>query len=233
RCSASQMSCAFSRRSKRALSDDSTPRSVTCISRSRAFFHRPRGREFVIPEPRRVPHLGLFHFVTKLKSSVHPGRSGLLPGLTGAHGLRKLILTLLVGGTVAATVVAGRAFQKRRSAPQVRPDVVRVERRDVGHVVKATGVIKPMIGAEVRVGSRISGVVPNLFVRIGDQVAKGQLLAELDARDLEAREHEAAAALEAERASLEYAQADLRRKRELAAEHLIAQSELDLAEQTF
>jgi RND family efflux transporter MFP subunit len=90
-----------------------------------------------------------------------------------------------------------------------------------------------MIGAEVRVGSRISGVVARLFVRVGDTVSKGQALAELDARELEARLHEAAAALELARATLQYAQTDLRRKRELIAERLVAPSDLDLAEQAF
>jgi macrolide-specific efflux system membrane fusion protein len=42
-----------------------------------------------------------------------------------------------------------------------------------------TGVIKPMVGAEVRVGSWASGVVKRLMVRIGAQVRQGQLLAEL------------------------------------------------------
>ena len=65
-------------------------------------------------------------------------------------------------------------------------NVVRVTRRDIGSQVKATGVIKPRVGAEVKVGSRISGVVKRLYVQIGDSVAQGQLLAELDDRDLAA-----------------------------------------------
>jgi len=56
-------------------------------------------------------------------------------------------------------------------------------RRDIGSVVKATGVIKPMVGAEVRVGSSVSAVVSRLCVRIGDRVGKGELLAELDTRE--------------------------------------------------
>jgi HlyD family secretion protein len=67
-------------------------------------------------------------------------------------------------------------------------------------------------------------------VRIGDQVERGQLLAELDLRELRARSGQAAAALESARASSSYAQADLRRKRDLAAAQLIAPSDLDLAE---
>ena len=93
--------------------------------------------------------------------------------------------------------------------------------------VKATGVIKPMIGAEVRVGSRVSGVVRRLYVRVGDVVRPGALLAELDDADLAARRDEARAALALARANAEYARADLQRKQELHG--LIAASELDLA----
>ena len=106
-------------------------------------------------------------------------------------------------------------------------------RRDIGTVVKATGIVRPMVGAEVRVGSRVSGVVRRLPVRIGDGVAQGQLLAELDAQDLAARRDQAVAALESARASLGYARADLARKRALAAAALLSQSELDLAERAF
>jgi RND family efflux transporter MFP subunit len=96
-------------------------------------------------------------------------------------------------------------------------------------MVKATGVIKPMIGAEVRVGSRVSGVVNRLYVRMGDTVEKGQLLAQLDTRELAAREREAIAAVELAQANENYARADLQRKQGIGAAGLISASELELA----
>lgn len=48
----------------------------------------------------------------------------------------------------------------------------------------ATGTVKPMVGAEVKVGSQISGVVAELKIRVGDKVSKGELLATLDDREL-------------------------------------------------
>jgi macrolide-specific efflux system membrane fusion protein len=96
-------------------------------------------------------------------------------------------------------------------------------------VVKATGVIKPMVGAEVRVGSRASGVVKRLLVRIGDRVRQGQLLAELDSRELNARRDAAEAAVQLANANLSYALTDLRRKQELSQAGVIAKAELDLA----
>lgn len=58
-------------------------------------------------------------------------------------------------------------------------------RSPISEVVNTTGVIKPRNGAEVRVGSRISGVLEQLHVDVGDTVQSGQLLAELDARELQ------------------------------------------------
>ena len=148
--------------------------------------------------------------------------------------MKRLILGLVIIGAVAvAAVVLGRAAASRGEAPASGADSVRVVRRDIESVVTATGVIKPRIGAEVRVGSRISGVVGRLFVRIGDTVEKGQLLAELDANELAARRTEATAERELSQANLRYAQADLQRQRELSAAQLIAPNNLELAERAF
>ncbi|HEY2290094.1 MAG TPA: efflux RND transporter periplasmic adaptor subunit [Thermoanaerobaculia bacterium] len=144
--------------------------------------------------------------------------------------MKKLILSSLILGAVAVAVVVMARTLPRSGGSPPRAEVARVTRRDLETVVTATGVIKPRVGAEVRVGSRASGVVQKLYVRIGDAVTKGQLLAVLDTRELEARRAQAAASLASAQADLDYARADLRRKRELAAAQLIPPSELDVAE---
>jgi len=126
--------------------------------------------------------------------------------------------------------VLARGGSMRNPETAQAEKVVRRVRRDADSAVTATGVIKPMSGAEVRVGSRVSGVVRRLFVRIGDSVRKGQVLAELDAQELLARRDQAAAAMESAQAELSYAQADLQRKRELGTAQLIPRNEPDLAE---
>lgn len=138
-----------------------------------------------------------------------------------------------MGLGIAGAIAVAAVLLGRTSSDPARPQeakVVRASPREPEPVVTATGVIRPMVGAEVRVGSRISGVVERLRVRIGDSVAKGQLLAELDARDLLARRDQASAALESARAGLGYAQADLRRKRELSAAQIVSPNDLELAE---
>jgi len=71
----------------------------------------------------------------------------------------------------------------------------KVERRSLSSTVLATGAVKPQIGAEVRVGARISGKVERLYANIGDVVKKGQVIAELEKADLEARVNQSAAEL--------------------------------------
>jgi RND family efflux transporter MFP subunit len=140
---------------------------------------------------------------------------------------------IALGALVVAGVVWAQVAARRSAAAERGEQLVRAARRDVETVVEATGIVKPRIGAEVRVGSRASGVVERLFVRVGDSVAAGQLLAELDARDLRARRGEAAAALAAAEADRRYAEADLRRRQTLRAAGVIAEGELDLAERAF
>lgn len=148
--------------------------------------------------------------------------------------MKKLLLAAaaVVASAVACVVITRVSAKQPEDAPQ-GAEVVRVIRRNVASVVKASGVIKPMVGAEVRVGSSVSGVVSRLFVRIGDRVEKGKLLAELDSRELVARRDAAEAAVQLASANLSYTRADLRRKQDLSAVQVIAPSELDLAQQAY
>jgi multidrug efflux pump subunit AcrA (membrane-fusion protein) len=61
-----------------------------------------------------------------------------------------------------------------------------VEQRTMAATVVAIGALRPEIGAEVRVGSRISGRVQRLRANIGDRVTKGQVIAELETAELDA-----------------------------------------------
>jgi RND family efflux transporter MFP subunit len=137
-----------------------------------------------------------------------------------------------VGLAVVAVPLALLASARvRRGADETTTRAtVRVARRTIGSFVKATGVVKPRIGAEVKVGSRVSGVVARLHVRIGDRVRRGQLLAQLETRELAARRDQAQAALAAAEAATAFAQADFERRRELGAAALLSAADLDLAE---
>ncbi len=105
---------------------------------------------------------------------------------------------------------------------------VRVERSTLRRTVVATGVVRPVVGAEIDVGSRISGTVLDLKVRVGDTVEAGDLLAELDATGLDALIGQAKADLEVARAELAQAQSAFERRRRLAEEGILAPADLDL-----
>jgi len=87
--------------------------------------------------------------------------------------VKKILIVALLGG-------CGR---KDESAP---PATARAVRRELTATVRATGAVKPQVGAEVRVGSRISGRVTRLHANIRDEVRKDQVLAELEKEELEA-----------------------------------------------
>jgi len=78
----------------------------------------------------------------------------------------------------------------------------KVIRRDFSSTVLATGAVQPQVGAEVRVGARVSGKVSRLHANIGDVVQRGDVIAELEKDDLEA-------ILDQHRAELEMARARL------------------------
>lgn len=148
--------------------------------------------------------------------------------------MKKLVWIGVALATVAAVVVGGkRVLDNRSGSDRAAADFVQVARRDISTVVTATGVIKPMVGAEVRVGSSVSGIVTHLYVRVGDTVTKGAPLADVDSRELDARCGAAEAAVRLAKANLDYAQADLQRKEELFAAQVIARSERDLAQDAF
>lgn len=69
-----------------------------------------------------------------------------------------------------------------------------------------TGIIKPEEGAEVKTGSRFTGVIDRLHVRLGDSVKKGQVIAELDNREQEAECVRLNATIRKLRAELDMAQ---------------------------
>ena len=131
---------------------------------------------------------------------------------------------------IAAAVFFGRSFLIKENDNQSSSRTVPVVRRDIGSSVLATGIVKPLVGAEVKVGSRVSGVVKRLRAQIGDLVEAGQIIAELDDAEFKAKLDQNIAALERAEADLEYAGINLERQRTLLKEGVTSLQEVDLAE---
>jgi HlyD family secretion protein/macrolide-specific efflux system membrane fusion protein len=94
---------------------------------------------------------------------------------------RKNIIIIWLLGFV---VLACGARTEKEDIPK---KVAMVERRTVAEEIMATGAVKPKVGAQVKVGSRISGKLVKLMVQAGNYVKAGQLIAVVEHEDLQAR----------------------------------------------
>ncbi|HEX2935566.1 MAG TPA: efflux RND transporter periplasmic adaptor subunit [Bacteroidales bacterium] len=136
---------------------------------------------------------------------------------------KKLLSAFLVSGTLLLSACADK------NAGESSFETVPVQRKSISSTIMATGIIKPKVGAEVRVGSRVSGIVEKLYVKNGDEVKKGQLLARIDDAELSARYRlERANLLNAQTAS-KYAKIEMDRMKGLAAKDFSSAQTLDNA----
>lgn len=148
--------------------------------------------------------------------------------------MRTLFVICAIGLVLAGAVFSPRGVRADTLAPSaVTAPAAPPAAADRAQIVKASGVVKPRVGAEVRVGSRLSGVVQRLHVQVGDPVRPGQCLAELDDRELFARRDEAEANHRSALAELRYATSHLARQRSIAAARAISAGDLDQAERAF
>ncbi|HEX2328063.1 MAG TPA: efflux RND transporter periplasmic adaptor subunit [Candidatus Angelobacter sp.] len=113
-----------------------------------------------------------------------------------------LVVVLIVVGLVAATR-GGTKIEASKLA--------KVERGDLAKSVVATGKIEPITKVEVK--SKASGIVEKLLVDYGQNVKKGQVLAELDKEEIQAQVNQQRASLEASEAAARAAEADLERSK--------------------
>jgi len=110
-------------------------------------------------------------------------------------------------------------------------NLVPAKMMDLPAQILATGAVTPRVGAEVPVGPRISGTLKKLYVQIGDVVKKGQVLGEIDARDLQSNVNSAQASLAAAKAAAVYADANYNRLKALLPKGYVAQDQVDVAKQ--
>ncbi len=129
----------------------------------------------------------------------------------------------LAGAAVAVALVAAAALYFR--GPDVSTvatagafKTAKITRESLSREVIATGVIRPVVGAEINVGSRVSGIVRSLPVKVGDVVEAGDLLVELDPTPFEAIVAQATAEIELSKAELALTESTLKRKQDLAVQ---------------
>lgn len=135
-------------------------------------------------------------------------------------------LVLLAALGAAGWLAFGRTGERTHETQETYT----VARRDISVTVTALGVIRPMVGAEVKVGSRVSGVVTRLRANIGDVVRAGDVIAEIDDAELRTRVAQAEAALARTRAETGLARTELERLIPMAEREVVTRQQLDAAE---
>jgi HlyD family secretion protein len=142
---------------------------------------------------------------------------------------KKIVWLVLAAVVIAAAAVIVAQAKNTGQVANWPAQTWTVCRRDITSVTRATGIVKAHVGAEVKVGARVSGVVVKLPIHIGQTVKKGELLARLDDLERNARVSLAQATLRESEAECDYASLDLQRKENLAASRTLSQGELDIA----
>ena len=93
------------------------------------------------------------------------------------------VLTWVVTLAVVGLVVIW-AWGKLHAAPAAKLITAKVSVGDLVETVSASGSVTAQTGAEVHIGSQISGTIKRLATDVGSHVKAGQLIAELDLPDL-------------------------------------------------
>jgi HlyD family secretion protein len=124
----------------------------------------------------------------------------------------------------AATALAG-CREKPATAAPIEP--VRVERRDIVVNAEATGTVEPIEIVEVK--SQASGLVLEMPVETGTNVQRGDLIVQIDTRDLTNQLQQSEADLRSAEASLEVARVNKERSDELYKARIITAQENEQA----
>lgn len=147
---------------------------------------------------------------------------------------RRAVFALL-GALMIVLVVAGFLLWQALNRTEVPQVTEEVSRGDIEKTVLATGILKPSV--QVNVGAQVNGQLKKLYVRAGDKVMKGQLLAEIDPtlqqselRKSEAELDSAVAQKQASLFTLKQYQLELKRQRQMDREGSGIRSTLEQAQ---
>jgi HlyD family secretion protein len=134
----------------------------------------------------------------------------------------------IIAGVVVVAVAALliiKPFGKKEAA--VTFETVKVEKGNISNTVTATGTIEAVTSVDV--GTQVSGIIDKVYVDFNQRVKQGQLLAQIDKKQLTAQLEQSRATLDQAQAQLDYQEATFNRLKALYEKKLIAQSDYDQA----
>ena len=126
----------------------------------------------------------------------------------------------IVGGVLSAALLASCGGSKQVT---VEIPTVAVERRDIVLDATASGTVEPINVVEVK--SKSSGQITRMTVETGSIVNRGELLVQLDTRDVQNQYDQAKADLDAAEARLKVTEAQKKRSDELFQQRIVTAQE--------
>jgi macrolide-specific efflux system membrane fusion protein len=140
--------------------------------------------------------------------------------------MKKLFVILAVG-----VLVAGGWYAATRHSQAATPNgevgdkfVTQVEIRDIEYSIQVSGDVQPETQLDVK--AEVGGRVKKLHVEAGDQVKAGDLLVEIDERDIVTEKESSLTEIEGARLAVEKMEKNFERARELFEQKLIQQGSL-------
>ena len=166
---------------------------------------------------------------TRLASGSVHGRSGWVK-LTAAG----LSAALIIGSLVAWRASSAKKEEKKSDAEIVLEfspaDLTMVENRELARTLPFSGSLSPVIQSTVK--SKVSGEVRQVLAREGERVTQGQVLAQIDTSDLQARLDAQVAALEEAKARWSIADKNRESNLKLLNQNFISQNAFDTTHST-
>ncbi|MEX2109098.1 MAG: efflux RND transporter periplasmic adaptor subunit [Gemmatimonadaceae bacterium] len=130
---------------------------------------------------------------------------------------------MVLSGIIAITAIG--CAKKKETALVI--ETAPVERRSIVLSAQANGVVEPVTVIEVK--SRASGQITNMPVDVGSVVKRGDLLVQIDARDVQSRYNQAAAELNSSTVARTVALSQRNRSRDLYQQKIITEQEMEAA----
>jgi HlyD family secretion protein len=141
--------------------------------------------------------------------------------------VRNIGIRLLAGAAPLAALVLSGCGAAAPASKDPAFEAVAVEQRPLDVKVEASGTLQPPLIVEVK--SKASGQVLKLFAQTGDEVKMGQLLANIDPRDVRNAYSQAVADLDVAKAQLATSTEQLKRDEALRKSNVITAQEYEQA----
>jgi membrane fusion protein, multidrug efflux system len=145
-----------------------------------------------------------------------------------------LSAALVIGSLVAWRATSAKKEEKKPGTDitlEFAPaDLTTVENRELARTLPFSGSLSPVIQSTVK--SKVSGEVRQILAREGERVSQGQVLAQIDTADLQARFDAQVAALEETKAKWSIADKNRESNLKLLKQNFISQNAFDTTNST-